>query len=204
MNDDTDKIWFYRAINVSYGIHTKLYHIEYALNRIERNSITRSGTILVSAFIGFILFFERIFNIKFGSTDYIIIVIFAIALIIVYVYQYWQAFKAEKELKIHIERRPEYLWDQAMAWSARILMAKEVLDENEKITDKQDNSYILTKKNFTRILKYSKERLEKIKKECEASKQMQQCEYKDFKATITSTCDEYDEIGNEYINKGEK
>lgn len=202
---DGDKIWAYRAINVSYGIHTKLYHIEYALNRIERNSIARSGTVLVSAFLGFILFFERVFNIKLGSTDYIIIFIFTFALIFVYGYQYMQAFKTEKYLMTLPEKRPEYLWDQAMAWSARILMAKEVLDENEKITNKQEKSYTLTKKNFTRIMKYSKDRLDQIKKECEASKQMlQQPEYKDFHATITNTCDDYVIIANEYIKLGEK
>ncbi|NOR48167.1 MAG: hypothetical protein GQ533_09020 [Methanosarcinaceae archaeon] len=126
------------------------------------------------------------------------------ALLFIYGYQFYGAKKIEKELLEisreikgdYLETWPGYLWDEAAKWGTRIIMAKEILNENEKNhPNKQEKSYKTTKKNFTRILGYSIDNLKEIKAECEVCLS-NKLEYNDYNKTI--------QICNEFIEMGER
>lgn len=175
----------YRIVDASFRVHTRLYKLHYSLIHTEntiftllKNNIIASGAVVISAILGLVLLYVQIAQITLSSASLLTLVGLISALALVYGYQYKQAKKAEDDLKKisseikldSLEKWPDYLWDEAAKWGTRILMAKEVLEENEKIyPDKKVESYKLNKRNFVNVIEDSLERLKKYKELCEKS-----------------------------------
>lgn len=221
MNQDTNKgqktdqpgmngKWFYTLIDGSYRVHTRLYKLHYAVVHTEKtiydlfkiNMI--SNGIEIGVILGLVALYVQIVDIKLSPEFYLTLIIIVFLLFSVLLYQFKQAGKIKKELfeisgeiKVEsLETWPGYLWDEAAKWGTRISMVKQILKENENIhPDKQEESYILTKKSFTRILEYSINELENIKKVCETCLS-EKPEFKNYDETI--------EICNEFIELGER
>lgn len=179
--DTPDMKCAYRIVDASYRVHTRLYKLHYALIHVEktilvslRNNISTSG-IIISASVGFILLYIQIAEVKLSSASLLTLVGVISALLLIYSYQYKQTKGAEKEIeKISRELKeeslqhwPDYLMDEVAKWGTRILMAKDVLEENEKISNKQDELYKLTKKSFIDKVEESLNRIKKYKEWCD-------------------------------------
>jgi len=204
MEHDKNKlrnIQAYRSIDASYRVHTRLYKLHNALYHTEKtifhllkNNIITTGSVLVLAITSFTLLYVQIADVNLKSC--LAIGTITIVLIGVYAYQYDEARKSEKELGMMageikdaaIESWPDFLGDETSKWATRILMAKEILDENERtpINDR-DKSYELTKNSFTDIIDECKNRLVKIKKDSEKLDD----KYKDSRDRIIDICDEF-------------
>ena len=172
----------YRIVDASYRVHTRLYKLHHALYHTEKtaytllkNGIITTGAVIAIAISSFTLLFVQLLDLKLNYENYGTILIVIILLEIVYYYRYTQAQKAENELGIisseiideHLEKWPDFLYDEATKWATRILMAKEVLDANEKIAiDSRNKLYEIVKNNYTNVIDDSIAKLKKIKTEC--------------------------------------
>ncbi len=211
---DTEKLgmkgeWAYRIIDASYRVHTRLYKLHYAVIHTEgtiftlmRNNMITSNSVIITAILGLIALYIQVANIKLSSEFYFTLFLVLTALLFIYGYQFYGARKVERELlKIssevkgeYLETWPDYLWDEAAKWGTRILMIKEILNENENNhPDKQEKSYITIKKNFTRLLEYAIDNLKEIRTECEAGLSKKP-KYSDYNKTI-QICNEFIEMG---------
>lgn len=173
----------YRIVDASYRVHTRLYKLHHALYHTEKtaytllkNGILTTGAVIAIAISSFTLLFVQLLDLKLNYENYFTILVVIILLEIVYYYRYTQAQKAENELGIisdeiideHLEKWPDFLYDEASKWATRILMAKEVLDENEKIAISSRNGlYDIVKSNYTNIIDDCVDKLKNIKNECD-------------------------------------
>lgn len=211
---DTNKLgmkeeWAYRIIDASYRVHTRLYKLHYAIVHMEgtvftlmKNNMITSNSVVITAIFGLIALYLQVADIKLSLEFYLTLFLVLSALLFIYGYQFYGAKKIEKQLleisseikEDYLETWPGYLYDEAAKWGTRILMIKEILNENEKNNpNKQEKSYITTKKNFTRLLEYSIGKLEEIKAECEVC-QSKKLEFNDYNMTI-QMCNEFIEMG---------
>lgn len=205
--DKFGKIWSYRIVDSSFSVHTRLYKLHNALYHLEKttftllkNNIITTPIVIIATLSYLTVLYMQIADVELSLEFLKPLIIIALFFFLIFCYQIVGALKIEKELKIikseikgeHLEKWPDYLFDEASKWATRISMATEILNDIEKIPmAERDEMFESTKRNFTTIIKYSMDNLNDILENCDKLSD----EYRKDSTTIENIC------GN-YINKG--
>ena len=201
--DKFGKIWSYRIVDSSFTVHTRLYKLHHALYHLEKttftllkNNIITTPFVIISTLIYLTALYIEIEDVKLSLEFLKRWIIIALIFVSIFCYQFVGAMKIGKELKIikseikgeHLEKWPDYLYDEASKWATRISMATEILDDIEKIpTAKRDEMFEATKKNFTFIIEHSIDNLNYIIENCDKLSD----EYRDHRIKINNICGSY-------------